>query len=62
MNLKIENLSKNGFLFLWILNTQMNMAYEIMEKWVNYNKIYYLFIYKLGVRSGRLNSVGKIKR
>ena len=33
MDLKIESLSKNGFLFLWILNTQMNIAYETMNKW-----------------------------
>ena len=33
MDLKIESLSRNGFLFLWILNTQMNIAYETMNKW-----------------------------
>ena len=33
MDLKIESLSKSGFLFLWILNTQMNIAYETMNKW-----------------------------
>lgn len=27
-----------GFLFLWILNTQMNTALEIMQKW-GYNLV-----------------------
>ncbi|CAD8188350.1 unnamed protein product [Paramecium octaurelia] len=33
MDIKIEKLSKKGFLFLWILNTQLNIAYEMASKW-----------------------------
>jgi len=33
MNLKVERLSKKGFLFLWILSNQINTAYEMMNKW-----------------------------
>lgn len=32
-DLKLEDLSRKGFMFLWILNTQMNVAYEMMNKW-----------------------------
>jgi mRNA (2'-O-methyladenosine-N6-)-methyltransferase len=33
MDIKVEKLSKKGFLFLWILNTQLNIAYEMANKW-----------------------------
>nr|CAI39085.1 Putative N6-adenosine-methyltransferase with ZZ-type zinc-binding domains [Paramecium tetraurelia] len=33
MDIKIEKLSKKGFLFLWILNTQLNIAFEMASKW-----------------------------
>ena len=33
MNLKVERLSKKGFLFLWILSNQINTAYEMLNKW-----------------------------
>ena len=32
-DIKIERLSTKGFMFLWILNTQMKTAYEMMSKW-----------------------------
>ena len=33
MDIKIEKLSKKGFLFLWILNTQITIASEMVNKW-----------------------------
>jgi N6-adenosine-specific RNA methylase IME4 len=33
MNIPVEVLSKKGFCFLWILNSQMNVGYECMNKW-----------------------------
>lgn len=33
LNLHIEKLSQKGFIFLWILNTQMNVGYEMLNKW-----------------------------
>lgn len=33
MDLRVERLSKKGFIFMWILNTQLNVAYEILNKW-----------------------------
>jgi len=33
MNLRIDKLSRKGFLFLWILSNQINTAYEMMNKW-----------------------------
>ena len=33
INLKIEALSKNGFIFLWILNKYMNFGYDCLQKW-----------------------------
>lgn len=32
-NLQIEKLSKKGFIFLWILANQINIASEILNKW-----------------------------
>lgn len=33
MNIPVEVLSKKGFCFLWILNSQMHIGYECMNKW-----------------------------
>ena len=33
MNLRIETLSNNGFIFLWILNKYMNFGYDCLQKW-----------------------------
>jgi len=33
MGIPVEVLSRKGFCFLWILNSQMNVGYECMEKW-----------------------------
>ncbi|MDP1556713.1 MAG: MT-A70 family methyltransferase [Hyphomonas sp.] len=33
MDLGVERLSEKGFIFVWILNTQLNMAYEMIQKW-----------------------------
>lgn len=33
MNLRIDKLSDGGFIFMWILNTQMDTAYEMINKW-----------------------------
>ncbi|EGR29984.1 methyltransferase like 3, putative [Ichthyophthirius multifiliis] len=33
IDINIETLSKKGFLFLWILNTQMDIACQMMQKW-----------------------------
>lgn len=33
MNIQVETLSKKGFCFLWILNSQMNVGYECLNKW-----------------------------
>lgn len=32
-NIDVGNLSKCGFIFLWILNTQLGSSLEIMNKW-----------------------------
>ena len=33
LNLRIDMLSRKGFIFLWILNTQLSIGYEMLEKW-----------------------------
>ena len=33
INLRIESLSKNGFIFLWILNKYMSFGYDCLQKW-----------------------------
>lgn len=33
MNIPVEVLSRKGFCFLWILNSQMHIGYECMNKW-----------------------------
>mmetsp|Transcript_34808 Transcript_34808/g.53459 ORF Transcript_34808/g.53459 Transcript_34808/m.53459 type:complete len:155 (-) Transcript_34808:468-932(-) len=33
MNIPVEDLSRKGFCFLWILNSQMDVGYECMHKW-----------------------------
>lgn len=33
INIQVEDLSTKGFCFLWILNSQMNIGYECMNKW-----------------------------
>lgn len=33
INIQVEDLSNKGFCFLWILNSQMNIGYECMNKW-----------------------------
>ncbi len=33
MNIPVETLSRKGFCFLWILNSQMDVGYQCMEKW-----------------------------
>ncbi|EAR99108.2 MT-A70 family protein (macronuclear) [Tetrahymena thermophila SB210] len=38
MDIPVERLSNKGFLFLWILNTQMNTAIQMMQKW-GYNLV-----------------------
>ncbi|KAL4507171.1 hypothetical protein ABPG72_001964 [Tetrahymena utriculariae] len=38
MDIPVEKLSNKGFLFLWILNTQMNTAIQMMQKW-GYNLV-----------------------
>lgn len=33
LSLPVENLSKKGFCFLWVLNSLMNVGYECLNKW-----------------------------
>lgn len=33
INIPVEHLATKGFCFLWILNSQMNVGYECMNKW-----------------------------
>ncbi len=33
MNLRIDKISRKGFLFLWILSHEINVAYEMMSRW-----------------------------
>jgi N6-adenosine-specific RNA methylase IME4 len=33
MNLPVEDLSRAGFCFLWVLNSQVDVGYEILNKW-----------------------------
>jgi mRNA (2'-O-methyladenosine-N6-)-methyltransferase len=33
INIRVEDLSTKGFCFLWILNSQMNIGYDCMNKW-----------------------------
>ena len=33
MNIPVEVLSRKGFCFLWILNSQLHIGYECMNKW-----------------------------
>ena len=33
INIPVETLAVKGFCFLWILNSQMHIGYECMNKW-----------------------------
>jgi len=33
MNISVENLSTKGFCFLWVVNSQVDIGYDIMNKW-----------------------------
>ena len=33
MSLRVEDLASKGFCFLWILNNQVNVGYECLNKW-----------------------------
>lgn len=33
MNLRIDRVSQKGFMFMWIPASQLNVAYEMMDKW-----------------------------
>ena len=33
MSIRVDKLSKKGFIFMWIIANQMNTAYEILERW-----------------------------
>ena len=33
INIPVEVLSNKGFCFLWVLNSQMHIGYECMNKW-----------------------------
>lgn len=45
-NIGIEKLSNTGFIFMWILNTQLDASIEIMNKW-GYEMVDYIVWVKL---------------